>query len=205
MVVAPRSTDDRLLDATGTVLARVGWSQVTMAAVATDAGVSRQTLYKRFGSRAELAQAYVLREAGRLVALVDAAIAEHGDDPRAAIAAAFETFLAAAAEHPLVRAIVGEGDRAAGDDELLELVTIRGRSVLDAAAHHLAAVLRDTWPALSPASADLAAEIAVRLAISTAALPGGPAALDGGRLGEALAPYLEQELSGDSPGLRDRS
>ena len=53
----------------------------------------------------------------------------------------------AAAQHPLVRAIVGEGE---GADELLELFTIRGRSVLDAAADHLAARLRTTWPALSP-------------------------------------------------------
>jgi AcrR family transcriptional regulator len=191
--VAP-STDDRLLEATGAVLAGVGWPQVTMAAVAAAADVSRQTLYKRFGSRAELAQAYVLREAGRLVAVVDTAIAERRDDPRAAIAAAFDVFLAAAGEHPLVRAIVGDRDGTAGGDELLELVTIRGRSVLDAAVDHLATLLRDTWPALSRTSADLAAEIAVRLAISTAALPGGPADLDGPRLAEALAPYVEQEL-----------
>lgn len=186
------STDDRLLEATGTVLAGVGWSQVTMAAVAAAADVSRQTLYKRFGSRAELAQAYVLREAGRLVAVVDTAITGHRDDPRAAIAAAFDAFLTAASEHPLVRAIVSEGE---GSDELLELFTTRGRSVLDVAVHHLAAVLRDTWPVLSPDSADLAAEIAVRLAISTAALPGGPAQLDGGRLADALAPYLEREIA----------
>ena len=192
---APRSTDDRLLDATGAVMARVGWSRVTMAAVAAAADVSRQTLYKRFGSRAELAQAYVLREADRLVALVESAIAARAGDPRAAIAAAFDVFLAAAAEHPLVRAILGEGDGAAGGDELLELVTIRGRSVLDTAAHHLSAILRAAWPALSPDSADLAAEIAVRLAISTAALPDGPAHLNGGRLADALAPYLERELA----------
>lgn len=191
-VATARSTDDRLLDATGAVLAAVGWSQVTMAAVATAADVSRQTLYKRFGSRADLAQAYVLREAAGLVVVVDAAIAGHRDDPRAAIAAAFDAFLTAASEHPLVRAIVGASE---GSDELLELFTTRGRSVLDAAAHHVAAVLRETWPALSPASADLAAEIAVRLAISTAALPDGPAQLDGRRFAEALAPYLESQLA----------
>lgn len=188
-----RSTDDRLLDATGAVLAAVGWSQVTMAAVAADADVSRQTLYKRFGSRAELAQAYVLREAGRLVAVVDDAISARREDPHAAIAAAFDVFLTAASEHPLVQAIVGDDD---GGDELLELFTTRGRSVLDAAAHHLAALLRETWPALSPASATLAAEIAVRLAISIAALPDGPARLDGHRLADALVPYIERELAG---------
>jgi AcrR family transcriptional regulator len=190
-VAATRSTDDRLLDATSSVLAAVGWSQVTMAAVAAAADVSRQTLYKRFGSRADLAQAYVLREAKRLVAVVDEAIGGHPDDPRAAIATAFDAFLAAASEHPLVRAIVGTRE---GSDELLELFTTRGRSVLDAAAHHLAAVLRKTWPTLSPASADLAAEVAVRLAISVAALPGGPARLNGDRLAEALAPYLENAV-----------
>lgn len=188
---ATRSTDDRLLDATGTVLSAVGWSQVTMASVAAAADVSRQTLYKRFGSRAELAQAYVLREAERLVAVVDATIAGHRDAPRTAIAAAFDAFLTAASAHPLVRAIVGEED---GSDELLELVTIRGQSVLDTAAHHLAAILRETWPALSRSSADLAAEIAVRLAISAAALPDGPAQLNGTRIAGALAPYLEQQL-----------
>jgi AcrR family transcriptional regulator len=186
------STDDRLLNATGRILAEVGWPQVTMAAVAAAADVSRQTLYKRFGSRAELAQAYVLRESERLVAVVDASIAAHRDDPRAAITAAFRTFLAAAAEHPLVRAIVGEGE---GADELLELFTIRGRSVLDTAAHHLAATLRTTWPELTPDAADLAAEIAVRLAISVAALPDGPAHLDAARLADAMTPYLERELA----------
>jgi AcrR family transcriptional regulator len=188
---ATRSTDDRLLDATGTVLASVGWSQVTMAAVAAAADVSRQTLYKRFGSRAELAQAYVLREAGRLVAVVDGVIAAHRDDPRAAIATGFDTFLVAASQHPLVRTILGEEE---GSDELLELFTTRGRSVLDVAAHHLAAVLRETWPALSPADADVAAEVTVRLAISIAALPDGPARLDGSRLADALVPYLEERL-----------
>lgn len=186
------STDDRLLNATGRFLAEVGWSHVTMAAVASAADVSRQTLYKRFGSRSELAQAYVLRESERLVAVVDTTIARHRDDPRAAITAAFDAFLSAAAQHPLVRAIVGEGE---GADELLELVTIRGRTVLDAAARHLTGTLRATWPELSPAAADLAGEIAVRLAISVAAQPDGPAHLDAGRLADAMVPFLERELA----------
>ena len=38
------------------------WSEVTMAEIATAAGVSRQTLYKEFGSRAEFAQAFVIHE-----------------------------------------------------------------------------------------------------------------------------------------------
>ena len=52
-----------LLDAACEELRQRRWSDVTMAEVALAAGVSRQTLYKEFGSREEFAQALVLREA----------------------------------------------------------------------------------------------------------------------------------------------
>src|SRR3712207_2963537 len=105
------------------------WAEVTMAEVATAAGVSRQTLYKEFGSRQELAQAYVLREADRFLGTVEDAVTAHLDDPVTALSAAFDVFLAAAADDPLVRAVVS-GD---GGDELLVLVTTQGHPVLERA------------------------------------------------------------------------
>ena len=42
-----------------------------MAEVARAAGVSRQTLYKEFGTRQEFAQAFVLREADRFLGDVE--------------------------------------------------------------------------------------------------------------------------------------
>jgi AcrR family transcriptional regulator len=36
------------------------WSEITMSNIAEFAGVSRQTLYKEFGSRAEFGQAFVI-------------------------------------------------------------------------------------------------------------------------------------------------
>ncbi|MCW2986859.1 MAG: Transcriptional regulator, TetR family, partial [Conexibacter sp.] len=168
-----------------------GWPDVTMAAVARAAGVSRQTLYKRFGSRAELAQAYVLREAARLVARVETAITAHVDAPRTAVSAAFDVFFAAAADNPLVRAITTGGG---GADELLELVTTRGAPVVAAATGRLAAVMRESWPGLAAHDADLLAEVVVRLAISAAALPGGRAALTGASMAEVLGPYVDHAL-----------
>jgi AcrR family transcriptional regulator len=183
-------TDDRLLDATGVVLGRVGWPAVTMAAVARAAGVSRQTLYKRFGSRAELAQAYVLREAGRLVARVETAITTNVGVPRAALSAAFDVFLSAAAHNPLVRAITTDP----GADELLQLVTTRGGPVLAAATDRLSAVMQTSWPDLAPTDADLMADVVVRLAISTAALPDGRVILTGASLSEVLGPFVDEAL-----------
>ena len=73
-----------------------------MGDIAAAAGVSRQTLYKEFGSRDEFAQAFVMREVDRFLAAVEAAVREHLDDPPTALSAAFDVFLTAAAEDPLV-------------------------------------------------------------------------------------------------------
>ncbi|WP_415847548.1 TetR/AcrR family transcriptional regulator, partial [Tsukamurella strandjordii] len=59
---------DQALDAVSTVLRGKDWSAVTMAAVARQAGVSRQTLYNEFGSRKGLAVAYVTRFVDGLLA-----------------------------------------------------------------------------------------------------------------------------------------
>ena len=64
---------DTLLDAARRELEQRAWSEVTMADIAAAAGVSRQTLYKEFGSREEFAQAFVLREAERFIAAVETA------------------------------------------------------------------------------------------------------------------------------------
>jgi AcrR family transcriptional regulator len=188
--VTTPSTDDRLLDGVGTVLSDVGWPQVTMAAVARAAGVSRQTLYKRFGSRDELAQAYVLREAARLVAQVETAVTSNVKDPDRALSAAFDVFLSAAAGNPLVRAITTDP----GADELLELVTTRGGPVVAAATDRLSAVMQTSWPELSATDADLMSEVIVRLAISTAALPDGRIELTGASLAEVLGPFINHAL-----------
>jgi AcrR family transcriptional regulator len=190
---APPSTDERLLDAVGAVLSRESWPEVTMAAVARAAGVSRQTLYKRFGSRTALAQGYVLRETARLVARVETAITDHADDPHTALSAAFDTFLEAAAGNPLVRAIT----TGAGADELLELVTTRGLPVMTTASDRLSAIMRASWPQVSGADADLLAEVVVRLAISTAALPSGRGGLTGRSLADVLGPFVDVALGPD--------
>ena len=50
-----------------------------MSDVASAAGVSRQTLYKEFGSRDEFAQAFVIHVGQRFLDDVDAAVREHLD------------------------------------------------------------------------------------------------------------------------------
>ena len=166
------------------------WSEITMAEIAAAAGVSRQTLYKEFGSRDEFAQALVIHEGERFLDAVDAAVREHLDDPRAAVGAALGTFLRTAGEDPLVRILLGD-DGGAG---LLPFVTTQGMPVVQWATARLTATIEDGWPEAPPAKVRLLAESLVRLAISHVTAPGESPEATAKRTGELLGPFIDEAL-----------
>jgi AcrR family transcriptional regulator len=193
-VAARELLRDTLLDGARDLLADRSWAEITMGDVATAAGVSRQTLYSEFGSRSEFAQAFVLRESDLFLATVEAAVNAHLDNPTAALAAAFDVFLSAAEEHPLIRAVVS-GDGTA--DGLLPFITTQGKPVVEHAADRLGTVILVGWPHVAERDARLLAECVVRLAISYAALPDGPAGMTATSVTTVLGPYIERVV-GDS-------
>jgi AcrR family transcriptional regulator len=180
-----------LLDAARDELQRRPWAEITMADIAATAGVSRQTLYKEFGSREAFAQAFVLRESDRFLLTVEQAVLEHLDDPPTALSAAFDVFLTAAAEDPLVRTLLsGEGTYS-----LLALITTQGEPLVDSAAERLCAIILSGWPTVAPPDAQLLAECLVRLAISYATLPAGPTGMTAASVTTLLGPYIERVLA----------
>jgi AcrR family transcriptional regulator len=187
-----------LLDAACDELQERRWADITMADIARAAGVSRQTLYNEFRSREDFAQVLVMRESDRFLVAVEHAVAEHRDDPAGAISAAFDVFLTAASENALVRTIV-DGD---GAEELLALFTTHGKPLVERAADHLSSVILDAWPLLARRDAELLSECLVRLAISYAALPKGPASMTAASIAELLGPYVERLLAGGPPVAR---
>ena len=182
---------DMLLDAALRQLAERSWGEITMADVAAAAGVSRQTLYSEFGSRAQFAQACIAREGERFLDAAQRTIDAHRDDPRAALTYAFADFLTAAGRHPLVRALVAPEGEA-----LLSLVTTRGGPFVAGVAERLAAILAAAWPRLGPRDARALADCLVRLAISHAALPLAPPRRTAVSVAALLAPSLEAMLDG---------
>jgi AcrR family transcriptional regulator len=195
-VAARELLRDTLLDAARDLLGQRDWADITMADIAKAAGVSRQTLYSEFGSRAEFAQALFLREADRFLAAVEQAVNSNLEDPVTALAAAFDVFLTAAAENPLIRSVVsGEGN-----ETLLPYVTTQGQAVVGQAAERLAAVISAGWPHVDRDAIGLLAECVVRLAISYAALPTGPAGITAGSVATLLGPYLEQLVAAGERG-----
>jgi AcrR family transcriptional regulator len=182
---------DTLFDAARHELSLRSWSEVTMADIAASAGVSRQTLYKAFGSREAFAQALVLREADRFLTAVQEAMDAHREHPQQALEAALDLFLTAAAEDPLVRAAV------TGSGEMLPLITTQGKPLVEHSAERLCAAITARWPRAPQHDAALLAECLVRLAISYIALPSGSTGATARSISELLAPYIERALGED--------
>jgi AcrR family transcriptional regulator len=188
-VAARELLRDTLFDAARHELEQRAWSEVTMADVAAAAGVSRQTLYKEFGSRDEFAQAFVLREADGFIGAVEGALDAHLEDPRAALTAAFGLFLTAAAGDPLIRAAIR------GGGEMLPFVTTQGQTLVEGAAERLRWAIATRWPQAAEHDVALLAECVVRLAISYATLPVAPAGMTASSIGELLGPFIDHALA----------
>ena len=166
------------------------WSEITMSNIAGAAGVSRQTLYKEFGSRDEFGQAFVIHEGERFLDAVDEAVRQHLDDPRAAVGAALETFLRSAGEDPLVRILLSDD----GTGGMLPFVTTQGMPVVQWATARLTATIEEGWPQAPAEKARLLAESLVRLAISYVTAPGGPPEETAVQAGELLGPFIDRAL-----------
>jgi AcrR family transcriptional regulator len=198
-VAARELLRDTLFDAARHELEHRAWSEVTMANVAAAAGVSRQTLYKEFGSRDEFAQAFVLRQAAGFIGAVESALDAHLDDPRAALTEAFGLFLTAAAEDPLIRAAIR------GGGEMLPFVTSQGQTLVEGAAERLRWAIATRWPQAPEHDVALLAECLVRLAISYATLPVAPAGMTASSIAELLGPFIDNALDLDPAAVPARA
>ncbi len=163
------------------------WPSVSMARIAGAAGVSRQTLYNEFGTRGDLARAYVLWAADDFLDEIERAVHAHVDDLEAALLAAFELFLEVAGEHPLVRSLVATAD---ADDLRTLVATPAGVPLIAAASSRLTAIITDTWPTLPVTGSAAVADTLVRLAISHLTVPTGTPTEAAAAVGLVAQPFL---------------
>lgn len=171
-------------------LARRPWSEITMADIASGAGVSRQTLYNEFGNRNEFGFSFVIHEGERFLDAVEKAVLEHVDDPRAAIGAALELFLRTAGEDPLIRILLSDD----GTGGMLPFVTTRGLPVVQWATQRLVAVIEEGWPQAPGRDVKILAESLVRLAISYVTTPGESPEATAEAAAELLGPFIDKAL-----------
>ena len=122
---------ERVLEAAVTLTTEVGWAQVTMARLADEVGVSRQTVYNEIGTKPRLAEAMILRELERFLGLVTVAFDAHPADLVGAIRDASRAVLETSRDNPLLHAIVSATHGA--DTELLPLLTTHAGALLSTA------------------------------------------------------------------------
>lgn len=163
MTVTEMATGERILAVAAQMTAEVGWSDVTMSALADRVGVSRQTIYNEWGSRDRLAEAMVLRELGTFLDEVDAGFAEYPQDLEAGVASAIGRVLALAEINPLLRAIVTATHGA--ETELVPLLTTRADAVIAAARDRVRERLLE-YPAVGRSAIDVVSDILVRTVLS---------------------------------------
>jgi AcrR family transcriptional regulator len=171
-------------------LERRAWSEITMSDIAAAAGVSRQTLYKEFGSRNEFGLAFVIHEGEHFLDDVDAAVKQHADDPRTAVNAAFELFLRAAGEDSLIRILLSDD----GTGGMLPFVTTQGMPVVQWATARLATTIGEAWPQAPEADIQLLSEALVRLAISHITAPSGSPETTAASVSALLGPFVDGAL-----------
>ena len=179
-----------VFDAARDQLARQTWSEITMADIASGAGVSRQTLYNEFGNRNEFGFAFVIHEAEGFMDGVETAVREHLDDPRAAILGALEHFLSTAGEDPLIKILLSDD----GTGGMLPFVTTRGLPIVQWATTRLNAVIEEGWPEAPSADVQVLSESLVRLAISYVTTPGQAAEGAARNVAELFGPFIDKAL-----------
>jgi AcrR family transcriptional regulator len=169
---------------------RGSWSVISMADIATAAGVSRQTIYNTFGNRDAFGQALVIHEGERFLEAVELAVSANSGDPRAAMQAGIEAFLGLAAEDLLVRVLLSDD----GTSGTLPFVTTQGLPVVQWASSRLTRAIQQAWPHALEHDSVVLADSVVRLAISYLTAPGASRGAMAATACEVLGPFVDHAL-----------
>jgi AcrR family transcriptional regulator len=179
---------DEVLDAAYAVTVEDGWEQVRMTTLAARVGVSRQTLYKEFGSKDEVGEALVLREAQRF----HTGVVEHADrheDLADSVHAATSFTLRHGAANPLLRSILAGSQ--SGEQSLLPYVTTESGRMLDATGALVRDHLRSRHPGLDGEHLDTLADTIVRLSVSHLLRPTAAVETTADRITRLVTAYVD--------------
>lgn len=156
---------ERLLDAAARITAAEGWGAVTMAKLAEEVGVSRQTVYNELGSKPAIAEELVMRELARFLDVVRSRMSEQ-DDVVPALRAAAEGVLEEAARNRLLRSVLESAHT--GGSDLLPLLTTEAQGLIEMARVMVVQTVAelDLHTGLEPAELDVAVDAVIRLVLS---------------------------------------
>jgi len=162
------------LDAARGVVLERGWAAVRMGEVAAAVGISRQSLHAEFGTKDDLGQALVMREASAFFDELAERLEAHPADLAGGVADAARFILSVSRDNPLLQTILTRTPANGGDVSLLPLLTIRGEPLIGRAAEILGGWVGRQWPRADPADVALMVDTVVRVGISHILTPTRP-------------------------------
>ena len=162
---------ERVVAAAAELTIEVGWAGVTMGKLADRVGVSRQTVYNEVGSKPQLAEAMVLAELAKFLAVVDEAFDRQPDDLVEAIRSGARGVLELAGRNALLQAVVSASYGA--ETELLPLLTTHSDALVLTANDAVRRRVRGYSLDLDGRPLDAAIDMVVRLVLSHVVHPTG--------------------------------
>lgn len=163
-VAARNLLRDSVLGAVHELSRSNGWAATTIAAIAVQSGVSRQTIYKEFGTRQSLAEAYIVHrvdwQLDRMQQVFDTTEGDLEARIRAALATIFDFI-----DEPLIHMTLEGGN--IGSEDLVSLL----KETNALATRRVGAIVKTLVPGMSDAEIIIAADTLVRVAVTHAIAP----------------------------------
>lgn len=158
-----------ILDAAWSRAAEVSWTQVRMADLADEVGVSRQTIYNEFGSKDDLVTALFEREVSRFLAGIEGRMsgAERYDE---AMRSSLVWLLDEMAEHRILGRMVKDA-QAGSTDGLIPLLTVQTHAIIKPVRRRVVEMMLERWPDLDRDATEVSAELVVRFVLGQLITP----------------------------------
>ncbi|MBJ8343080.1 TetR/AcrR family transcriptional regulator [Antrihabitans sp. YC2-6] len=153
---------ESVLTAVDELVQAKGWAATSVATVARVAGVSRQTVYKEFGSRQSIAEAYILRRLDSILDEIDANI-RSSDDLEAGLHTAISLFFDIVDE-PLVQTVLSGGST---PEELTGIIKVTN----ERATTRLASMFQAVRPGIPDSDAIVFGDAIARICAAHAFAP----------------------------------
>ncbi|QIX25394.1 TetR/AcrR family transcriptional regulator [Nocardioides sp. JQ2195] len=158
-----------ILDAAWIRAAEVSWSQVRIADIADDVGVSRQTIYNEFGTKDQLSLALFQRELDRFLLELKVHLGEAATFHEA-IGNSMNWMLDEISGHKVLARMVRDA-RSGSNDGLLPILTVRADFIIVPVREKVTEFALERWPDADRASCEVVIDLFSRFVIGQIITP----------------------------------
>lgn len=160
---------ESILDAAWKHALEQPWSQVRIADIADEVGVSRQTIYNEVGTKEQLWMSLFERELERFLDELVQRLATE-DHLEGALRSALQWMLEETSGHPLLQRMMRDA-RAGETDVLLPILTVRSHLIIEPVRGRFVDYVLERWPDVDRPAAEVVVDHLIRFVIGQVITP----------------------------------